>query len=104
MSMLLALIQILLVPVLLVVALAVRFAGASRPLNIVDYDRVDEPDRLHRWAGHRLLVLPIAFLASGLTSFRYPMLSVALFAAMLVALLTVGILLASGAGKFEERA
>jgi len=43
---------------LLVLALAVRFAGDSKPLNMVDYARVSDQTALHRSVGHRMLLLP----------------------------------------------
>ena len=65
MAAVLAIVQFALVPILLAVALAVRFAGVAKPLNIVDYARVADPVALHRWAGNRLLLLPAAFLVGG---------------------------------------
>jgi hypothetical protein len=46
-------------PILLAIALAVRFAGNEKILNIVDYSRVSNIARLHRWADNRLLLLPL---------------------------------------------
>ncbi|TXK59069.1 hypothetical protein [Alkalisalibacterium limincola] len=43
---------------LLVLALAVRFAGESKPLNMVDYTRVGDPGALHRAVGNRMFLLP----------------------------------------------
>ena len=85
MNALLAIIQLLLVPILLAVALGVRFAGSSRPLNNVDYARVQDPAALHRWAGNRLLLLPAGFLLSGVASLQKPGISPVLFGLMLVA-------------------
>lgn len=104
MSTLLAIVQLLLVPVLLVIALAVRFAGAGRALNNVDYARVEDPQALHRWAGHRLLLLPPGFLATGLVSLRNPGLSVLLFLGMVCVLLVVAVWLMLGAERFQRRA
>src|SRR5690606_1977614 len=72
MAAVLAIVQFALVPILLAVALAVRFAGTSKPLNVVDYARVSDPVALHRWAGNRLLLLPVVFLVGGYTSYRFP--------------------------------
>lgn len=104
MNTLLALIQLMLVPILLVVALAVRFAGKSRPLNNVDYGRVQDPAALHRWAGNRLLLLPAGFLASGLVALRHPLLTwpLLLLGIMLLAVLVVGTWLALGAERFQR--
>ena len=100
MEALLAIIQLLLVPILLVVALATRFAGKSKPLNIVDYNRVLDAPALHRWAGNRLLVLPLGFCASGVISLQQPSASLVLFAIMTLALLGVGIWITIGAERF----
>ena len=55
----LAIIQLVLVPILTVLALSIRFAGSARPLNVVDYARVDDPAGLHRWAGRVYLVIGV---------------------------------------------
>ncbi|KGM52341.1 hypothetical protein N792_04370 [Lysobacter concretionis Ko07 = DSM 16239] len=100
MAPLLAIVQLLLVPILLGVGLAVRFAGSSRPLNVVNYANVKDAAALHRWAGNRLLLLPVGFLISGLVSLREPGLSALLFGIMVAAILIVGIWLTLGAEKF----
>ena len=102
MNALLAIIQLLLVPLLLAVALGVRFAGSSRPLNNVDYARVQDPAALHRWAGNRLLLLPAGFLLSGIASLQKPGISPVLFGLMLVASLCIAVWLALGAEKFNS--
>lgn len=104
MNALLAIIQLLLVPILLAVALGVRFAGSSRPLNNVDYARVRDPAALHRWAGNRLLLLPAGFLLSGVASLQKPGISPVLFGLMLVASLCIAVWLALGAEKFNGAA
>jgi len=101
MAALLAIIQLLLVPVLLIPAMAVRFAGKSRPLNIVNYARVKDPSALHRWAGNRLAVLPLLFLISGLVSLQKPNLSAALLMLMIIITLVVAVSIAIGAEKFQ---
>lgn len=102
MAKLLAIIQLLLVPVLLIPALAVRFAGKSRPLNIVNYARVKDPSALHRWAGNRLTVLPLLSLISGLVSLQKPSLSAALLMLMIITILIVAVSLAVGSEKFQS--
>ncbi|WP_349998359.1 hypothetical protein [Stenotrophomonas lacuserhaii] len=102
MAALLAIIQLLLVPVLLIPALAVRFAGKSRPLNIVNYARVKDPSALHRWAGNRLAVLPLLFLISGLVSLHKPSLSAALLTLMIITMLVVAVSIAVGSEKFQS--
>lgn len=100
MAPLLAIVQLLLVPILLGVGLAVRFAGSSKPLNVVNYENVKDAAALHRWAGNRLLLLPAGFLISGLVSLREPGLSAVLFGIMVAAILIVGVWLGLGAEKF----
>lgn len=75
-----------LAPILLVAALMVRFAGANRILNFVDYSTISNAPELHRWAGGRLLVLPFAAAFLGATSARWPHLA---FPSFLVLMLTV---------------
>ena len=55
---------------LLVLALAVRFAGQSRPLNMVDYTRVSDLDALHRAVGNRMFLLPTLTAAIGAAAFQ----------------------------------
>lgn len=102
MSAILAIIQLSMVPILLAVALAVRFAGASKPLNFVDYARVTDPFALHRWAGTRLLLLPTAFLICGLASLRIPGLVLLFLGIATVICLCVAVWLALGAERFQD--
>lgn len=104
MEAILAIVQLTLVPILLAVALAVRFAGNSKPLNIVDYVRVTDPTALHRWAGTRLLLLPIAFLIGGLASLRAPWLSLVCFGVTTVFCLCIAAWIALGAERFQTAA
>jgi hypothetical protein len=99
---LLGIVQFALAPILLALALAVRFAGASQPLNVVDYARVPDPVALHRWAGNRLLVLPAAFLIGGYFSHRFPELALLLLGAATVACLGVAVWIALGAERFQS--
>ena len=50
---------IVLFPMFLLAAAAVRFAGNSPALLNVEYERVNDPKALHRWAGNLLGTLPI---------------------------------------------
>lgn len=100
----LAIIQFTLVPILLAVALAIRTARHSRPLNIVDYTRVTDPVALHQWAGNRLFLLPAAFLASGMASYRYPALAMLFLGGATIACLFLAVWLAVGAEKFQREA
>ena len=104
MGTLLAIVQLGLVPILLVVALAVRSAGNSKPLNVVDYARVTDPVALHHWAGNRLLLLPLVFCLTGLLSFRNPGLALLLFGAATIMSLCLAVWLALGAEKFQSAA
>ena len=104
MAIVLAIVQFALVPILLVVALAVRFAGGAKPLNVVDYARVSDPVALHRWAGNRLLVLPLVFLVSGYTSYAFPALALVIFGAATAVCLCVAVWLALGAERFQSAA
>ena len=104
MAAILVIVQFALVPILLAVALAVRFAGTSKPLNVVDYARVADPEALHRWAGNRLLLLPVAFLAGGYTSHRFSELALLFLGAATVACLCVAVWLALGAERFQSAA
>ena len=104
MGILLAVIQFALVPVLLAVAVAVaiRSAGQAKPLNVVDYARVADPAALHRWAGNRLLLLPSAFLASGIASWQFPALALLFLGGATLACLCVAIWIALGAESFTR--
>lgn len=102
MAALLTIVQFALVPILLAVALAVRFAGTSRALNIVDYARVPDPPALHRWAGNRLLLLPTVFLAGGLGSLSVPQLALLWLGGAALASLGVGAWVALGAESYQR--
>ena len=104
MAAILAIVQFALVPLLLLVALAVRFAGSSRPLNVVDYALVRDPVALHRWAGNRLLILPAAFLIGGYASYRSPSIALLALGAAIVACLVTALWLALGAERFQSAA
>ena len=102
MEALLAIVQLLLVPVLLGIALAIRFAGTSTPLNGVDYSRVKDPSALHRWAGNRLLLLPLGYAISGAASLLQPSVALLAFMAMALAVLGVAIWVTLGAESFQS--
>jgi hypothetical protein len=57
---------------LIVLALAVRFAGQSKPLNMVDYRRVSDTSALHRAVGNRLFLLPAVTAAIAAAAFHSP--------------------------------
>ena len=100
----LAIVQIIIAPILLAVALAVRFAGKSTPLNVVDYARVTDPEALHQWAGARLLVLPATFLVGGLASYSQPALAPLFLGIAILVCLGVAAWLVLGAERFQGAA
>jgi len=59
-------------PVLLICALAVRYAGKARVLNLVDYDGIADPAAVNRNIGNRLLLLPLGSLLVGGISLAFP--------------------------------
>lgn len=89
-------------PILVIIALAVRFAGNSRPLNIVDYNRVEDATSLHRWAGNRLAILPATSLILGYVSFQNSRLSLLLLGLFIAIVLVVGAWVALGAERFQD--
>ena len=101
MNAILAIIQLALVPILLAVALGVRFVGSARALNVVDYARVADPVALHRWAGNRLLLLPVASMPAGLASWHWPAWALLFAGGAVLAALLVGIRIALGAERFQ---
>ena len=94
--------QLVLAGLMAAVASAVRFAGASQPLNIVDYSRVDDPPALHRWAGNRLFLVPVVFAASGLFSMQRPSWALPLLFCSLIVCLGVLVWLAVGVARFHH--
>jgi hypothetical protein len=87
-------------PIVFMGALAVRFAGTSRVLNVVDYSRVADPQSLHVWAGNRLLAL--AAICAGLAgcSLAFPQASPLLLAVAVIAVVAVAIWVAAGSARF----
>ena len=88
--------------ILLIAALAVRFAGMNRILNIVDYARVNDIEELHRWAGNRLLLLPLVSVAIGALSQRNPALAIPLIIVLVMAVMGMVMWIAAGSGKFSR--
>ena len=58
--------------ILAAVALAVRFAGGNAILSGIRPGDVPDMAKLNRWAGNRLLVLPVVSLAFGVAGLRDP--------------------------------
>lgn len=101
MGSLLAIVQLIAVPPLFAVTMAIFLAGTSRPLNLVDYSRVSDPAALHRWAGTRLLLMPVAFLVGGLVSFNSPGVALPVLGATTVVCVCAGAWVALGAERFQ---
>ena len=90
-------------PVLLVAGLAVRFGGTSRVLNLVDYSQISDIPALNRWAGNRLLLLPVASLMLAVLCLRDPSASAAALAAFVMVIVGVVIWIAVGSSRFKSR-
>ena len=89
-------------PIVLMGALAVRFAGTSRVLNVVDYSRVADPRSLHVWAGNRLLALAAICAVLAGCSLAFPQASPLLLAAAVSAVVGIAIWVATGSTKFQQ--
>ena len=76
--------------------------AAPKPLNIVNYAKVQDTSRLHRWAGNRLFVLPIAFAAGGVVSLKHPTLALPVLGATTLFVIVLCVFLAIGARRFES--
>ena len=88
-------------PLLLLIALAVRFAGSAKILNVVDYSKVRDAQALHVWAGNRLILLALTTAALGGAFLASPTFSFLYLAGFIVVVLLVVIWLAVGASKFR---
>ena len=85
----------------LLLAIAVRIAGGTRILRMVDYSRVRDAHALHAWAGNRLLLTAITgFALSGLAA-TVPRMAAFLLAALLLGILSSAIALGTGVLKFQ---
>ncbi len=90
-------------PILLAIALAVRFSGNGKILNIVDYSRVSNVAELHRWAGNRLLLLPAISASLGVLSLYRPTLWLICTVLFVVSVLGVVMWLAISSVQFTRR-
>lgn len=88
-------------PILFVVALAVRFAGTAKILNIVEYAKVKDPVALHRWAGNRLLVLSLIVALLGAASLQLPAYGTLFVITFIVAVFITVFCILIGSGKFQ---
>ena len=89
-------------PILLAIALAVRFAGTGKILNIVDYTRVSNIPELHRWAGNLLLLLPVISFVLGVLSLYQPTYSVICFILFVVSVISVVVWLTISSSQFTR--
>ena len=89
-------------PILLAIALAVRFAGTSKILNTVDYSRVTNIAELHRWAGNRLLLLPVISALLGALSLFRPELWLICIVLFVASILGVAIWLTISSAQFTR--
>jgi len=97
-----SLVLFLLTPILLVIALAVRFAGNARVLNIFDYAHIADPLALHAWAGNRLLILPFCCAGLGTMSLTNPSWSWVCGAVGIGLIPVIVIWVAAGTVKFQR--
>jgi hypothetical protein len=88
-------------PVLFVAALAVRFAGNRRVLNLIDYSTITNPAGLNRWSGNRLLLLPLCSLLFGLLSLSRPSFGIIGSGVVVLAGVLVIVWIAAGSEKFR---
>ena len=85
----------------LLLAIAVRIAGGTRILRMVDYSRVRDARALHAWAGNRLLLTALVGFALSALAAMHPRMAYFLLAALLLGILSSAIALATGALKFQ---
>lgn len=88
-------------PVLLLAALVVRFAGGGKVLNSIDYASVVDPKGLHRWAGNRLLLLPLTSLTLGCVSLWRPTLGLICCCATILLSILLWVWIAVGSDTFR---
>ena len=62
-----------------------------------------DPAVLHRWAGNRLLLLPLSTLAIATSSFLHPALGAPLLVVFIAVILAVAIWVVTGSEKFCGR-
>jgi len=92
---------LLVTPILFLAALAVRFAGDRRVLSSIDYSTISNPAALNRWAGNRLMFLPLLSLSFGVLSLnRQPLSIIGCGAVALAGLLTI-VWIGAGSDRFR---
>lgn len=94
---------LLLAPILLAAALAVRFAGNRPVLNTIDYSTITDKPGLHRWSGNRLLLLPFISLVFGIASINRPAFSIIGGGILVLTGVLVVAWIMAGSDKFRSR-
>lgn len=87
--------------ILAAAALAVRFAGNTAVLAGVDLSNVRDMTLLNRWAGNRLLLLPLVALGFGGAGLSRPALGLVGLGVLLVLGIVVIVWIMVGADKFR---
>ncbi len=88
-------------PILLLVALGVRFAGNRKALNSIDYSTIVDREGLHQWAGNRLFLLPVAAGLFGAFSLSRPMFGVLGWLVVILIGIVVWIWIATASDRFR---
>jgi hypothetical protein len=88
--------------VALVIGLAVRFSGRHPVLSGVDATRITDMAALNRYAGHRLLLVPLVAFPLGIAGLERPL--VGLFGGFVVALVLIGVVIWIAVGIERFRA
>lgn len=92
---------LIITPILLVFALAVRFAGNRRVLNSIDYTTIVDPIGLHRWSGGWLLALPALSLIFGVLALDQPWLGIVGGGLLVISAILVMIRILVGSDRFR---
>ena len=87
--------------ILAVAALAVHFAGNAAVVAGVDLSQVRDLATFNRWAGNRLLLLPVVALGFGYAGLTRPILALAGLAVLVVLGIVVVVWILVGAEKFR---
>lgn len=90
-------------PILLVAALAVRFAGNRRVLNSIDYSSNTDLVGLNRWAGNRLFALPVVSFLFGAASLSRPALAIVGCGTVALVGVLVMVWIAVGSDRFQSK-
>jgi hypothetical protein len=94
---------VIFIPIALIVACGVRFGGDSRLLNLVDYSQLSDIPSFNRWAGNRLLLLPMIAITCAVLSLKQPALAVPMLIVFILAFLAIVYWVAIGASKFHRK-